>query len=100
MHFVNIGQNAAIPNYVMRQITNIMDRHIIPQIGGDYFAVSDSSWDLKIVMLQNSASQATYADKPEKLGVPYLARIKLISDEYLIPVICIVAVFHQELNLM
>jgi len=100
MHFVNIGQDAAIPNYVMREITNIMDGHIIAQIGGDYFAVGDSGWDLKIVMLQNSASQATYADKPEELGVPYLAGIKLISNEYLIPVVCIVAVFHQELNLM
>jgi hypothetical protein len=67
VHFIYINQNAALADYIVSQVSNIMNRNIIADIACDYPAVGNARRHLEIMVFQNNITHTSNADQPEKL---------------------------------
>jgi hypothetical protein len=100
MHLVYICQHAPVADYKMRKISNVMNSDVIANITRDNPAVGNPNRKLQVMVFQRSLFASAYTNETEKLIVSYLPGVKLVRDRYVIPVLAVVAVLYQQLNLM
>jgi hypothetical protein len=95
LHLVDACQDAAVIYYVMREISDIMDRDVVPDIAGNDLAVGDADRHAKIVVFKYDPPEASDTDKTEELAVLHLTGVELVRHEYAVPVIRSIVVLDE-----
>ena len=99
-HLVDVQQHRVVADYVVGEVSDVVDRHVVPDVAGDDPAVGDPHRDGEFVMGEAEVVQAPDPDQPVELAVRDKPGVELLGDKDVVPVVGGVSVLNQPLNLV
>ena len=84
MQFVHVGNHHFVANYVMGDIINVVDDHIITEIATDDGTIVQTDRHDNVVVFQRNAFQFAYTHQSKKLAVFHQLRT-LPANDHLSP---------------